>query len=558
MSYFYTYIPYHSTDTKDQQVHLERHVNPSWEAYSSLQEDEQNVLLFSGFYHPEGNFNKGDLLSAFKNNAVHAPLKLRGSFSGVYWSKKDAQWLLFTDPLGTKPLYYAKTKDGWLISNHYDTIAIKLSEHIKLSLNSLSVYQILTYGYSLEKNTILKGIYRIPIGSVGVLDCIQNTKFVKPDIDLQTQSIYKLPVEYHTLQLEEAAEEVNRLFQQSIHRSFQLDLNMGREHLVALSGGLDSRMTSWVAHSLGYKNQTNLTFGQSNSLDKTIAQKISHDLEHQWNFLPLDGGDILLDMDMITQHTGGNVYYYGQAHTYRSLERIDVNRFGLLHTGMLGDVVLGSYLQKSHNPSQFPAYSGASSTRFFHKLTELGFSSQYPNEEHHKMMLRGLYGMNMGLLSVYNKTESYSPFTDLDFFDFCLQIPVNLRANHRLYLYWMKTYYPGSTKYIWEKTRAKVTAKNITIGHKSMPLNTWLWKVYEKIRFRSSTANPNFMTPIDYWLQTETKLRNELDHYAQELMPAITTENDLQNTLRQLYLEGNGVEKVQALTVLSAAKRYTI
>jgi hypothetical protein len=122
----------------------------------------------------------------------------------------------------------------------------------------------------------------------------------------------------------------------------------------------------------------------------------------------------------------------------------------------------------------------------------------------------------------------------------------------------MKNYYPDSTQYIWEKTRAKVTDKNIKIGSKSMPLNTWLWKVYEKIRFRSSTANPNFMTPIDYWLSTEQNLRLELDNYAKALLPSITTKNELQNTLHLLYKEGNGIEKVQVITILAAAKRYII
>jgi len=558
LSYFYIHIPYFSNDHTQDELRIIHPINPHWDRYSSIEKNEHELFVFSGFHTQKNDRDKQDLSSFFRKHYLDAPVKLRGSFAGVYWSKQYSQWLLYTDPLSTKPLYYAQTKQGWHISNSYDSLAQKIGQQIHLELNPLAVYHVLSYGYSLEEHTIIKGIYRLPIGHVGVLASVQKTEFVGPTSELQIRSIYQLPLESYDIGFDEAAEEVNRLFQQSIHRGFSVDQDMGRQHLVALSGGLDSRMTSWVAHSLGYTKQTNLTFGQSDSLDKKIAKKISHDLEHQWNFLPLDGGEMLLDMDIITKNTGGNVYYYGQAHTHRSLEQVNLNQFGLLHTGMLGDVVLGSYLQTQHNPTQFPAYSGASSTRFFHKLTELGFASQYPNEEHHKMMLRGLYGMNMGLLSVYNKTESYSPFTDLDFFDFCLRLPVKMRANHRLYIHWMKNYYPESTQYIWEKTRAKVTDKNIKIGSKSMPLNTWLWKVYEKIRFRSSTANPNFMTPIDYWLSTEQNLRLELDNYAKALLPSITAENELQNTLHLLYQEGNGIEKVQVITILAAAKRYII
>ena len=52
------------------------------------------------------------------------------------------------------------------------------------------------------------------------------------------------------------------------------------------------------------------------------------------------------------------------------------------------------------------------------------------------MMLRGLYGMNMGLMSVYAVTDSYSLY-DIDLFNFCLQLPLKLRVEHKLYTHWI-------------------------------------------------------------------------------------------------------------------------
>ena len=231
------------------------------------------------------------------------------------------------------------------------------------------------------------------------------------------------------------------LFRAAIKRAFDRDAEKAKTSLVSLSGGLDSRMTSWVAHEMGYTNQLNLCFAQQNSLDHTIAQNIAHDLEHTWHFMPLDGGDMLRDVDEVTQHTGGNVVYYGQAHTRRILQEIVAKNssttLGMLHTGMLGDVVIGSYLQTPNNPTHFSALSVASSLRFSNQLVDHGFKPNYGNLEHHKIMLRGLYGMNMGLMSVYAVTESYSPFYDVDLFNFCLQLPVELRAQHKLYIHWI-------------------------------------------------------------------------------------------------------------------------
>ena len=52
--------------------------------------------------------------------------------------------------------------------------------------------------------------------------------------------------------------------------------------MACLSGGLDSRMTVWVAHDLGYTHQLNMTFCQSNYLDFKIAQQIATDLRHDF------------------------------------------------------------------------------------------------------------------------------------------------------------------------------------------------------------------------------------------------------------------------------------
>ena len=142
-------------------------------------------------------------------------------------------------------------------------------------------------------------------------------------------------------------------------------------------------------------------------------------------------------------------------------------------TGRLGDLVIGSYLQTPNNPTHFSALSGARSLRFSNQLVDHGSKPNYGTLEHHKIMLRGLYGMNMGLMSVYAVTESYSPFYDFDLFNFCLQLPVELRAPHKLYIHWITQSYPEASKYIWERTRTKITANSIQIGSKSLPLRPW-------------------------------------------------------------------------------------
>ena len=529
---------------------------------ATTQNSRLEYLYSSGFVYVEKG-NPSDeysmMIEALDNFGIYAPLHLRGSYAGIYWSSKKNHWILFSDPLGTKPLYYAQLYNGWHISNDYDLLARKIKTIQPLTLSSLGFYQLLNFGFVLETDTLFNPIKRLPIGYAGTIDTLENKQTPIPGNTLTTHKYYSLPSTGTSLSLDDAAVQLDTLFRVAIKRAFKRDAAQGKIPLVSLSGGLDSRMTSWVAHEMGYTNQLNLCFSQKNSLDHTIAHKIAQDLKHMWHFMPLDGGQMLLDLDEITQHTGGNVVYYGQAHTRRILHEIINKKYdaplGMLHTGMLGDVVLGSYLRTTENPTNYSALSGATSTRFAKELLNHGFKPDYQNLEHHKIMLRGLYGMNMGLMSVYAVTESFSPFYDFDFFNFCLQLPLKLRAEHKLYIHWIKHYYPKASNYIWERTRTIITAKSLRIGSKSMPLRTWFWKLAEKIQFGEPTHNPRYMTPLDYWFATERDLTSHLNSYFNKYLDLID-KPEMRNHIHELYTSGNGNEKVQALTVIAAAKRY--
>ena len=74
-------------------------------------------------------------------------------------------------------------------------------------------------------------------------------------------------------------------------------MEYGYNHICSLSGGLDSRMTAIVAHEMGYDQQLNITFSQSDYLDETIAKQIASDYGHNWMFKSLDNGIFLFDID---------------------------------------------------------------------------------------------------------------------------------------------------------------------------------------------------------------------------------------------------------------------
>ena len=117
----------------------------------------------------------------------------------------------------------------------------------------------------LEDNTLFNEIKKLIAGHYiliksGKLHIVQYYKLSNiPNYDQSQQKII---------------ENIDILFRQAIKRAFDKDKEYGYKHLVALSGGLDSRMTTWVAHDMGYgENIVNFTFSQSDYLDETIPKK---------------------------------------------------------------------------------------------------------------------------------------------------------------------------------------------------------------------------------------------------------------------------------------------
>lgn len=150
-------------------------------------------------------------------------------------------------------------------------------------------------------------------------------------VEIQYHRFSNKPVE---MSLEEAIEGIDQRFREAVRLDFEKDKEYGYKHMATLSGGLDSRMTVWVAHELGYQKQLNLTFCQSNYLDFQIAQEIATDLKHDFVFKALDNGNCIYDIDNVTKLTGGNACFFGVSHTKSLFDVINHDLYGGSYRGV--------------------------------------------------------------------------------------------------------------------------------------------------------------------------------------------------------------------------------
>lgn len=360
---------------------------------------------------------------------------------------------------------------------------------------------------------------------------------------------------------DEFIELMDYYFRQAVARQFEKDKEYSYKHFVALSGGLDSRMTCWVAHEMGYEKQVNFTFSQSDYLDETIAKEISRDLKHDWMFKALDGGNLLYDYTEATEITGGNVLYYTVAHTNSMLKLINFDSLGLNHSGQLGDVVFGTFYKSSDPHGSWSVGDGAHSQTLANKTKNIQLKMNYSNQEIFNFYNRGFSGANSGLLVTQQYTETMSPFYDIDLLNFALSIPLKYRFDHAIYKKWIITKYPKSADYVWEKTRSKITDLKFTYKEREYPLKQLFWLVINKLTkhkfsdlFSGYNSKQN-MNPLGYWYKTNTGLKKDLDsffniniHFIQDI--------ELKNDLEKLYLDGSVIEKVQVISLLSTIKRF--
>ncbi len=476
----------------------------------------------------------------------------RGSFSGLIYDKKQEKWIIFSDQIGSKHIYYSKMSGERYIfaSNISEVYRVLDLNNVTNSLDTNAAYMLLSYGYMLGDRTLSTTIKRVEPGSYLK---IQRDQLSKHEYFRFTN------IPDSRLTEDDIIEQADFLFQQAIRRQFEKDLEYGYKHFVSLSGGLDSRMTSYVGNKLGYKNQLNFTFSQTNYLDETIPKKIAEDLRHEWIFKSLDNGLFLLDVDYITSITGGNVLYYSLAHIMSLYKYTDFTLLGIVHSGQLGDVILGTYSTNPYHINDFDPGSGAFSNKYLDQIEFSDLNMSYENEEMFKMYSRGFNGINSSALATHQFTETLSPFCDVDFMDFVLKIPLKLRFNHYIYIKLIRKKYPKLAGYIWERTKRRPTKvpHKISFKGKYITLQDLPVKLLEKVKLRKSPMlTKKHMNPFGYWYKTNEELRLYFDQYLKDSIDVLDSNPALKQDCYRLYSNGNAREKIQVISLLSAVDRF--
>lgn len=472
---------------------------------------------------------------------------LRGSFSIILFDKTKNKHLIYTNQIGDKRIFYSCHNNLLIVSNKIQSIiSFDKENNIGFTLNYHAAYYLLTFGYMLHDVTLVQEIKRLKPGHYIMHE--NNSFQIKPYYTLNNKP-------NPTLSESEAIEQIDLLFRNAIKLEYEKDLEYNLKHFCSLSGGLDSRMNTWVAHEMGYADVTNFTFSQSGYLDMTISQQIATDLHHDWLFKTLDHGNFLLNLEEVMAINEGISTYSGQTHGKNAYDLVNFNNFGMFHSGMVGDVIISSFL--TSDDYGVPSFAKMSSGKLKHKLQPENLA-EYSNQELFLMYNRGFNGALTGHGPIQQYTEVASPFLDVDFMDFCLSLPLSMRKNHSLYKKWIIQKYPKAANYIWENIGTTIKAKTINIRGKAVPWKKLPNFIYWGLQFNlglvdiTSTESPNNMNPFDYWYKTNPIIPEFFNNYYNTNLKLVT-DAELRKDCELLFT-GTTVEKMQVLSLLAALK----
>jgi asparagine synthase (glutamine-hydrolysing) len=529
---------------------VERFTNPKFLQDKIFQDDKNVLVVIEGailnFKKLQNNNGQVDYFHTVKKMYQEQGdsfcNSFRGEFSGVLYDKIKNKWIIFTNHTSAKPLYYYHDEDVVICSSELQMVSQVLRKlGRKLSLDVMGAYFLLTFGFMLEEYTLVEQVKKLRPGSYIKVEKgkMSITEYYSFKNDTRTTDSHAKIID--TLEM---------LFQNAVKLEYGKDLEYGYRHIATLSGGLDSRMSVMSAKELGFNDILNINWCQSKYYDERIARQIASDINEGFLLYALDSGNYLTNtLEDAVVANGGLVLYSGSAHLLSCIQTINFNHFGLLHTGQIGDAIMGSFLSKP-SPQPPSPLLGTYSNKLADKILSVASDiiKRYKTEEMFKLYSRAFNGALNGTWTSHQFTEAGSPFLDVDFCEYCFSIPPAMRYEERIYFDWIFAKHRTFAKYPWTRTKAKLTDNRLVAMFKR-----YLWIAQVILLGRGDLRS---MNPFQYWLKTNPGLRTYLERYFEQNIYLLDDYPELRKNSEQLFRTGIVTEKTQVMTLLAAIKLH--
>ena len=470
----------------------------------------------------------------------------RGEFSGYFFEKETLKMSVFSNIIGSQTIFYYYFNSTLCVNTDFKQLKKQLDQkNLPFSFDVESAYSMLTFHNLIDNNTHIREVKKIIGGETLLFNPRKNSIQIISTDNLQS-------IKTFTGNKPDALNQLDYLFSKAVNQEYSYDQKIGKAHFALLSGGLDSRMGIFYAYQQKFRPISSLCFSHSGYWDETIAKEIADDLDINLHIKHLDGGHFLMDIDGMTPITQGLTRYTGGAHSNYGLKSINLKDFGLIHTGHLGDAVLGSYLSSKDKASAQNGFRKIYASQYFREKTNhllIETAKKYPTEEIFLLYNRGFNAIAIGNHVAEQYSIPVSPFMHTDFLKFGLSLPEKWRFNEAIYIEWIRKYCPDSTRYIWERTLLKPNK----VWKTSFADHIWvrLFGLYYKKIIRKPEKFS--MTPYEYYYKTNHEIKPFFEKYFSENVE-FAGDIGLERDLYTMFRQGSFTDKTLVLGLLGVYK----
>lgn len=288
----------------------------------------------------------GDTAVMLKVLSVHghqAVSWLRGMFAFAFWNINERKLVLARDPLGIKPLYFARNPDPngeWSVAFASELRALLDSGLLgKPRLNPLAVASMTWNGFIVSPQTTIIGIESVGPGQLRTFDTVNKIE--------EAKYFWSIPQRDQMTPMSEA--EIRREFEHCVKLHMASDVPLG----IFLSGGVDSSAVANLAQmtSQAPVHTFTLAFEEQEFNEGPIARRIAEAIGARHQEVVLSEKHFISNLDAaldsLDQPTFDGLNSYYMSHAVRQAG------FKVALVGTGGDELFGGYTSFRDLPKLF-------------------------------------------------------------------------------------------------------------------------------------------------------------------------------------------------------------
>jgi len=256
---------------------------PGDESLDIAQNDERVCLLAGRYVSSDRCLDCQTVLSWFDAHGLQGVPAGDGQHQLAILDRRSRRVVVFADPLGQTPIYYASTEQAMAFAPSQRGVLALLGKSAKISREG--ALRFLIDRYPSGPACLLDGVDRLGPGRRLCYDLDSGR--------LTTETYWDLEFRHEIRSSDDAADCLYEAAAQS-HRALFAELDAGGSYQLYLTGGLDSRGILGFASRLQRLPEATLTWGAEDGIpdsDPVIARAMSKDLGLAHHFVPIVASD---------------------------------------------------------------------------------------------------------------------------------------------------------------------------------------------------------------------------------------------------------------------------